>query len=189
VSNLHKIVDLDSLLNPCPTEPRTVHSRVGPYLDIVVDLHDASLRNLLLPPIAKLVAKAIGSYHRARMQDHPAGDHRAFANRHTRVNAAILAQYHMVADVGMRTHNCPGTDSRTTLDDSKGLDRHSRANLSIGRDHSSRMNPRLEANRRGRKYLKQPCEGFCGIVHPHPRGWHFLGKAMRHKHCSGSGLP
>jgi len=70
VSNLNKIVDLDTLLDPRPSKPRAIHGRVCPDLHIVVNLDDPGLRNSLLTPVAKFIAKPIRSNHHSGLKDH-----------------------------------------------------------------------------------------------------------------------
>jgi hypothetical protein len=70
VRNLHEIVDLHPLLNPCPTKSGAINCRVCTDLDIIVDLHNPELLNFFLSAIYDFKAKTIGADHCATMNDH-----------------------------------------------------------------------------------------------------------------------
>src|SRR5262249_43052034 len=82
VRNLHEIIDLHALLNPCPAKPRTINSRVRADLNIIVNLDDAELLNFLLPAIDHLETKAIRSNYRAAVNDHARANPASLANCH-----------------------------------------------------------------------------------------------------------
>src|SRR6266566_4784775 len=59
VCDLHEIVDLRALLNPRPSKPCAVNSRVCADLHIIIDLNDPELLNFLLPAIDHFKPKSV----------------------------------------------------------------------------------------------------------------------------------
>jgi hypothetical protein len=59
VADLHEVVDLGAFADPGAAKTRAVHRGARADLHIVVDLHDARLAHLAMPPLAELVTKSI----------------------------------------------------------------------------------------------------------------------------------
>src|SRR5438552_12338641 len=68
--HLHKIIDFNAFLNPGSTEPRAVDGGIGADLDIVIDLHDAHLRNLCVLSVDDLESETVGSDDHSAMNDY-----------------------------------------------------------------------------------------------------------------------
>lgn len=54
VRNLHQVVDLGALANPCASKPRSIHRAAGPDLNVIIDLHDARLTHFAMAAIRKI---------------------------------------------------------------------------------------------------------------------------------------
>src|SRR5208282_6796139 len=99
VANLHQVVDLGALADPCPAEPPAVDRRVRADLDVIPDLHVAHLGNLLVGAVHLLVTKTVRAQHHTRMQDHAVPDNRPLAKADIRVKPAIGSHVALVADI------------------------------------------------------------------------------------------
>src|SRR5690606_1106059 len=65
VGDLHKVVDLDARLDPRTTKTRPVEGDTRTYLHIVINLHNAKLRDFTMTVTTLLKPEAIATHHTA----------------------------------------------------------------------------------------------------------------------------
>src|SRR5262249_47712134 len=104
VSNLDQVVNLRAFANPSPANPRPVHGASRADLYIVVNLHHACLRDLLMPPRLEFVTKTVRPDHHAGMQHHTISQHARFVHRHIGEKLATTAHTHVAS------HKTPCSD-------------------------------------------------------------------------------
>ena len=83
---MHQVIDLRAFLNPGATKTRAINRRVRADFHIVIDLHDADLRNFCVPAFHDLETKSIRRNHHAAVQSHTRTDHAPFANGDVRID-------------------------------------------------------------------------------------------------------
>src|SRR5207248_7632797 len=127
--DLHEIVDLDTLLNPCPAKTSTINRRVRADLDIVVDLNNSKLLDFSLAAIDHLKSEAVRANDRAAMDDHPRANAGALADRYPRINHASRSYYRFMTNVAPCPDDSAGTDPRTGFDNRVRLDRDAFAKI------------------------------------------------------------
>src|SRR5205814_7233409 len=110
VRDLHKIVDLCSLLNPGSAKTGAIDGRVGADLDIIVDLYNSKLLNFFLAAIDHLESKSVGANYRTAVNDHARANPGAFTNRHSRINQTCRSNDRFMTNIGPCTDDCAITD-------------------------------------------------------------------------------
>jgi hypothetical protein len=84
--NVDEIINLGSLANDRRPKGTSIHTAVGPYLNIALYQYSTHLLDLKMPLIMRRVAKPISTYHTPTVQKHP------FLNVDTRIESYISVQ-------------------------------------------------------------------------------------------------
>src|SRR5262245_4629274 len=105
VRDLHEIVDLHALLNPCSAKTRAIDSGVRADLDIVVNLDNPELLNFLLASFDHFETKPIRTDNSAAVNDYARANPASLANRHVRINATLGSDHCLVSDIGPRAND------------------------------------------------------------------------------------
>src|SRR5205814_4567073 len=120
----NEVVDFDSFLNPGAAKTCAIDRGVRANLDIVVDLHDADLRHLLVSARRHFKSEAVRADHRATVNDDAIADFDSLADRDIRINKAARADRRLVTDVAMRAEARAGANSRARFHDDESADRN-----------------------------------------------------------------
>src|SRR5436190_6084152 len=108
--DLHQIINLHTLLDPGPAEPRAINSCVRADLDFVVDLNYTELLNLLVPAIDHFETKSVSSDHSAAVNDYPRANAASLANCHVRINVTCRSDHRLVPDIAACANDCVVAD-------------------------------------------------------------------------------
>ena len=98
VSDMDHIVQLGSFSNPSATERAAIDSRVGAQLDVVFDDDRADLRKFVVTHVSAHISKTVSANDNSGMQNHAVTDHHAILNENIRMNYAVRADRHLIAD-------------------------------------------------------------------------------------------
>ena len=120
VRDLHQIIDLRSFLDPGSAKPGSIDRRVRADLNIIVDLHDADLRDFLVPARFHLEAETVGTDHHPAVKNDAVSDPATLADRDIGVDNAVVANRRLVSDIAVCPNPRPRSDRRAGLDHSMG---------------------------------------------------------------------
>src|SRR6266571_3160907 len=184
--DLHEIVDLDTLLNPCPAKTSTINRRVRADLDIVINLNNSELLDFFLAAIDHLKSKAVRANDRAAMDDHSRANAGALADRYPRINQASRSNYRFMTNVARCPDHSAVTDPRASFDHRVRLDRDAFSELGAWIDNRAWMDTRRKRDRVWSEFEHDLLEVFCRIRYANLRGWNDLGKVRRNKNGGGA---
>ena len=124
VRDLHEVINLDALLNPGAAKTRAVDRGIGANLDVIIDLHDANLRHLLVPGRGHFESKTIRADNGATVNDDAIADFASLANRDVWVNETPCADDRFVADVAVCANASAIANPRSLFDDDVRINRN-----------------------------------------------------------------
>ena len=134
VSHLDKVVELHALMDHGLAHRRAVDTGIGSDLHIVLDDHNANLRNLVVALCVGCKAKAIGTNDTTSMNSDMIAQTAALINGHMWIEQAALAKLHTIANDDMGINLATIANHDAIADASKGSDVDILANGGRGRD-------------------------------------------------------
>jgi hypothetical protein len=149
MSDLHQVIDFGPLANPCPPEAGPINGRICPNFHIVIDLNNAGLRNLNVPPAFEFEPKAIAPQYNPAMQDDAVSQNTSSSNGDAIRNAAVFPDNRITADVRSRPDHGSRANRRAGLDYGVRLHTDGVAEHYIRTDRRRGMNSRWKNNRLG----------------------------------------
>jgi hypothetical protein len=141
MSDLNQIINFDAPANFCFSQRRTIDGRICSDLDIILDAHDAELRNLFVRAVRlRRLSKSIRSNHSAGMDDHTVAGYARLIKTDERVDQAIRSDHRIDADHTPMTDLCPRSDNCTVSNDRISAERNFLPYTRILSDHCRRVN-------------------------------------------------
>src|ERR1700690_2967370 len=98
VGNLHKVIDLGSLLNDGVAKGSSVNRTISADLHIIFYDHSAHLGNLVVTSAVGHKPEAIAAEHGSGIDDHPLADPDVLADAHIRMNDGVIVDNRTPAD-------------------------------------------------------------------------------------------
>ena len=142
MADLNQVVDLAAPPDDGLAESRTVDGAIGADLDVLLDAQPSYLGNLAVRRAVERVAEAIGTEHRARMDDDPVADDDAVLDDHARMEHHVVAERRSDPHEAERPHPAPRPDARVSFDDGAGAHQSRRVHARPVGDHGRRMDAR-----------------------------------------------
>jgi hypothetical protein len=130
VSNLAKVIDFGSLLDPCAAKAGTINRCVGANFHIIIDLDNSGLWDFLVTPFSEFIAKSFGAHDDAVVEYHAIPDFGAFTDGDMTPEKAIIAKYGFLTDKRM------GFDSASIANFNSFFNNNISANVRIFSDFS-----------------------------------------------------
>jgi hypothetical protein len=163
VRDLHQIVDLGAALDPRLANGWPIDGGVRANLHVVFDHDDRVLGNLdVLTGRRRHESEAVAADHRAILDDDPMSEDGALADRHSRVQHAVIADLHAWPNDDVRVDHGPGPDVRT------GPDYRQRTDADVSGDDGGRIDDRTRMRACTRTFVPRKerqclCEGQIGL--------------------------
>ena len=171
VGNLHEIVDFHAFSDVCAAHRGAVHAAVCPDFHVVFNHHVSNLRNLVVAVLRGREAEAVGTDDAAGVERHARPDAAVVVNDGVRIDDAVVAHRHALADDGMRLNLAVFADFRTLANVGEGPDVAVVTHRCGRRNEGERVDALLSGLHR-LVGLQQLGHGLVGVFHADERGRH-----------------
>ena len=171
MGHLDEVVELHATADDGLAHGAAVDARVGAYLHIVLDDHNAYLRNLVVAILVGGEAEAVGTDHTARMDGDAVAHLTPLIDGHVGIEQTLLADGHPVAYDHVGIDLGAIADGGAIANTGKGTNVNVGADGGLGRDERQRVDALL-AGLHLLIELQQTGHGLVGVFHANQRGLH-----------------
>lgn len=134
VSDGDEVCELGASADACFAHCGAFDGATGAEFDIVVNDHDAVLRNFVMRPGVRRVAESVVPDHGVGVQGDAVTEPAAFIHDNIWIQNAIIADLHVSADVHAGIHDGAPADACAALHDRMGVNDGVLSNVRIGAD-------------------------------------------------------
>ncbi len=120
MADVDQVVDFRSVADAGDSEGGAIDAGVGSDFYAITDLHSSDLRKLFVHAVGEDETESVGADHAAGMQNYVIADFDVAINGDARMERAVVADMHVIADDGSGANGRAGGDADSGSDGRPG---------------------------------------------------------------------